>query len=131
MKQHSTNYFNTFIQAAEDCPAKAGTPPPDGEPKSAARRIYEMLAENPYRHSSDDALYAATGQPRGISREAFFSKGQPCLRAAALGKRYGWGVHLDGDGKAALYGVETPAYKRLAEDKSLSQLRAMRNARKK
>jgi len=28
MKTHSTNYFNTFIQVAEDCPAQRGEAPP-------------------------------------------------------------------------------------------------------
>lgn len=131
MKPHTTNYFGTFIQVSEDCPAQAGTPPPDGEPKSAARLIYEMLREKPYHHTSDDLLYEAAGKPKGISREVFFSKGQACLRASALGKRYGWGVHFDPEGKAALYGMETPEYQRLRDDKTLTQLRAMRSARKK
>ncbi len=131
MKQHSTNYYNTFIQVAQDCPAIEGTVPPGGEPTSAIRLMYEMLADNPYQHTSDDVLYAANGARRGITREDFFVKGQPCLQAAALGKRYGWGLHLDAQGKAALYGVETPEYQRLKDDNTLTQLHAMRSAKKK
>ena len=37
MKQHTTNYVNTFIEVAEDCPATTGTIPPDKTPKTAAR----------------------------------------------------------------------------------------------
>ncbi len=36
MKTHSTNYTNTFIQVAEDCPQKREAPP-DRESKSAPR----------------------------------------------------------------------------------------------
>ncbi len=37
MKPHTTNYQNTFIQTAEDCPATTGEiPPMRGDKKSAA-----------------------------------------------------------------------------------------------
>ncbi len=127
MKTHSTDYFNAFIQIAEDCPAQKGEAPPDKEPKTAARREFEMISGAPYRHTSDDAQYEIRAKPKGISREAYFSKGQPCFRASALTQRYGWGVHYDAEGRMALYGVETEAYRRLAEDGSLKQLKAMRS----
>lgn len=130
MKTHSTNYFNTFIQVAEDCPAQRSEAPPEKEPKAAARRAYEMIAFAPYRHASDDALYETQARPKGISREAFFLKGQPCLRASALTQRYGWGVHCDGEGRMALYGIETEDYRRLRVDGSLQQVKAMRTRKK-
>lgn len=127
MKTHTTNYYSTFIQVAEDCPAIKGTTPKDSAPKSAARVQYEMLLSQPYQHTGDDVLYVSTGQPKGVSREEFFLKGQPCLRASALPKRYGWGVHYDAQGKTALVGMETEQYRRFSSDTSLTQLRAMRN----
>lgn len=126
MKINTTNYFNTFIQVAEDCKAKAGEAPPDKEPKSAARAQYEMVLHHPYLFTSDDVLFETQAKPKGIIREAFFSKGQPCFRASALTKLYGWGIHHDMDGKIALYGCETKEYKNFTEDASLKQLRAMR-----
>lgn len=74
MKQHTTNYIDTFIEVAEDCSAIVGEPPPDKEPKTAARIEYDMVIGNPYRYTSDDVLYASGGNRRGISREEFFSK---------------------------------------------------------
>jgi len=59
MKQHSTNYFDTFIEVAGNCPAARAEPPPAQEPKSAARIEYEMLAESPYRFTSDDVVMKA------------------------------------------------------------------------
>ena len=130
MKQHTTNYTNTFIEVAEDCPVTSGTIPPLKEPKTAARLEYEMITGNPYGYTSDDVIYETKGEPKGISREAFFSKGQPCFRSSALTKRYGWGVHSDQDGKTALYAVESDEYKRFANDENIRHLRAMRNGRK-
>lgn len=108
----------------------SGTIPPLKEPKTAARLEYEMITGNPYGYTSDDVIYETKGEPKGISREAFFSKGQPCFRSSALTKRYGWGVHSDQDGKTALYAVESDEYKRFANDENIRHLRAMRNGRK-
>ena len=129
MKRHTTNYADAFIEVAEDCPARAAEAPPPKEPKSAARLAYEMLIGNPYRYTSDDVLYAAHGEPKGVSREAFFSKGQPCFRASALAKRYGWGVHSDREGRIALYAMESEDYRRLASQQGVRHLRAMRQGK--
>jgi len=54
----STNYYNTFIEIAEDCPATGGTTPPQrGTKKSVANYEYEILSDNPYRFSSDDVIF--------------------------------------------------------------------------
>ena len=42
----STNYFNTFIEIAEDCPVNFGEiPPVKGDKKTVANLQYEMLVE--------------------------------------------------------------------------------------
>ena len=130
MMRHTTNDADTFIEVAEDCPVQAAEAPPGNEPKSAARLEYEMLISHPYQYTSDDVLYETKGRRMGVSREAFFSKAQPCLRASALTKRYGWGVHSDKGGKIALYAVESEAYRRLAAEDGIRHLRAMRQGRK-
>ena len=103
--------------------------PPAKDPKSVARIEYEMLVDHPYEHTSDDVLYVANGERKGISREEFFSKGQPCFRASPLTKRYGWGVHSDKDGKIAMYPVESPEYATHANDANLKQVSGMRSKR--
>lgn len=125
----TTNYYDTFIQVADDSPATQGEVPPVKEPKSIAQIEYEMLAANPYKYTSDDVLYAANGERRGISREEFFSKGQPCFRSSPLTKRYGLGIHSDKDGKIAIYPIESEKYKQYAKNSSLKQLKAMRSKR--
>jgi len=88
-----------------------------------------MLYGNPYLHTCDDVIYAVYGKPKGISRDEFFSKGQPCLRASPLTKRYGWGIHCDGGGRIAVYAVDSPEYRSFAADRNLRHLRAMRNGK--
>jgi hypothetical protein len=63
------------------------------------------------------------------AREQFFSKGQPCLRASPLTKRYGFGVHHNEKEKVALYACETAEYKKLSHDKQLKVVKAMRSAK--
>ncbi len=132
----STNYYNTFIAVAEDCPAfLAVIPQLKGDNRTIALQQYELIAKNPYKYTQDDVLFMVYAERQGIdmddtaAREAFFSKGQACLRASPLGKRYGWGVHCDGQGKLALYAVESADYSRLARDKKLKQTKAMQTKR--
>ncbi|AKU92597.1 DUF6157 family protein [Vulgatibacter incomptus] len=113
----TTNYVDTFIAIAPDSAADRGIAPREAENPSIALRTYRMIRENPYRYTSDDVIFTVYADRNGIrqqdreeARRAFFSKGQACLRASDLGKRYGWGVHSDGTGCVALYGVESAEY---------------------
>lgn len=134
---HSTNYFNTFIEIAEDCTATAGEMPPvKGEKLSAANIQFDMLYDHPYEHTSDDVLFAAVALRKGYPERAwdeeralYFSKGQPCFRASPLTKRYGWGVHSDGEGRIAIYGAETKEYQEFVNDPTLKKVKAMRSKR--
>lgn len=125
----TTTYFDVFISVADDCPVDKAEAPPTKEPKSIARIEYEMLVASPYEHTSDDVIYAATGERRGISREEFFSKGQPRFRSSPLVKRYGWGVHCNEEGKIAIYPVESDEYKSYLHNNDLKQLKGMRSKR--
>lgn len=137
MKVHSTNYTNAFIEVAEDCPARAGeVPPQKGEQPTVAGMQFALLHKHPYEYTSDDVIFQVyadrndlTKKEYKAAREAFFSKGQPCLRTSPLTKRYGWGVHSDANGKIALYGCETPEYKKFLKDKSLKVVKAMRTGK--
>lgn len=133
----TTNYYNTFIEIAEDCPVKVGKIPPlHGEKKTAARIQYEMISQHRYNYSSDDVIFEVFAQMNNIpknnrpeEKEKLFSKGRPCMRASALTKRYGWGVHSDSNGKIAIYDVESDEYERFANDQKLTHLKAMRTGR--
>ncbi len=134
---HTTNYFDTFIAVAEDCPTdKAEVPAIKGDKKTVANLQFDMLIDNPYKYTSDDVLFKVHALRNGIgtseqkaAREAFFSKGQACMRASPLTKRYGWGVHYDEKGRMALYAVDSPKYKKLLADKKLAHTKGMRSKR--
>lgn len=135
MKVHTTNYTNTFIAIADDCPVTNGEIPPlKGEAKTAALIQYELISQNPYIYTSDDVLFQVLAYKNDLTkseykaaRENYFSKGQPCLRASPLTKRYGWGVHNDKEGKIAIYGCETSEYAKLIKDKNLKVVKAMKS----
>lgn len=138
MKVHSTNYHNTFIEVAEDCPDDQGTiPPMRGNKKSFANLQYELLIEKPYTYTSDEIFFKIhtirkdlTPAEWPAAKAAFFSKGQPCFRASPLTKRYGWGIHSDENGKVALIGRETSAYEKFVKQKDINKVKAMRSKRK-
>lgn len=131
------NYYDTFIQVAEDCPvSEAIVPKAKGESRTIPVIQYEMLSNHPYRFTQEDVLFEVfaernqiSEQERAAAREKFFSKGQPCLRTSSLGKRYGWGVHHDAQGKVAIYAVESEEYVKLMNDRDLAQCKAMRSKR--
>ena len=135
MVEHTTNYTSTFIEVAEDCPTDHAQEPPAGGTPTIAALHYRMIGEHPFAHSSDDVIFSTWALRRGIdpadaeARDEFFSKGQPCLRASPLGKRYGWGVLSDADGRVTLVPRESEEYALLAADPALGHTRAMRSKR--
>jgi len=138
MKIHTTNYIDTFIEVAEDCPTSTSeVPPTRGNKRSIANLQFEMLKDNPYQYTSDDVLFQVYAIRNNLPKEdweaekaKFFSKGQPCFRSSPLTKRYGWGIHNNSEGKIALYGVGTDAYHNFSQDGNLTIVKAMRAKRK-
>lgn len=132
---HTTNYTSTFIEVSDDCRAEHGEEPPIAENLSIAALHYRLLSEEPYTRTSDDVLFETHALRKGIdpsdgaAREEFFSKGQPCLRSSPLGKRYGWGIHHDAQGRVALVSRDSEEYARLAADSALAHVKAMRSSR--
>jgi Family of unknown function (DUF6157) len=137
MKLHSTNYINTFIEIAEDSTAVNGeVPPTKGDAKTVANMQFDMVKNNSYKFTSDDVFFQVFADRNDLSkseykeaRAQFFSKGQPCFRASPLTKRYGWGVHSNAEGKIALYACESAEYEKLASDKSLKVVKAMKSSK--
>lgn len=137
MKIFTTNYKNTFIEVAEDCPASIGEiPPMKGDNKTIEKLQFEIISENPYKFTSNDVLFQVyairsdlTKKEYGKARETFFSKSHACFRASPLTKNYGWGIHNNSEGKIACYGVETEEYKKFKNDENLIKAKAMRTKR--
>ncbi len=137
MKEHTTNYYDTFIEIADDCPAaKAEVPPQKGVTKSVANLQFEMINKNPYKFTSDDVLFGVFAEKKELleeekdqARKEFFSKGQACFRASPLTKRYGWGLHCNSEGKIALVAAGTEEYKNLKNEAGLKKHKAMKSKR--
>jgi len=136
MKVHSTNYFDTFIEVAEDTKANCGIIPPTKDKKTVAEMQYDLIAENPYKYTSDDILFQIFVDRNDLdkeeyekAREQFFAKGQPCFRASPLTKTYGFGIHSDSNGKIALYGMETEEYQQFLTDTKIRKLKAMKSGK--
>ena len=75
---------------------------------------FEIISKNPCKYTSDEILFQVYAERNNLrkeeyeaSREQFFSKGQPCFRASPLTKRYGLGIHSDGNGKVAIFGISS------------------------
>lgn len=94
MKIHTTNYFNTFIEIADDCPISNGEIPPlKAENRTVANIQFDLVSQNPYKFTSDDVLFQVYADKNDLinseyeaARIQFFSKGQPCFRASPLTK---------------------------------------------
>lgn len=136
MKVHSTNYFDTFIEVAEDTKVDKGYRPPTKDKKTVAEMQYELIVQNPYKFTSDDLLFKVFAERNDVTQEEYeqaraqlFSKGQACLRASPLTKTYGFGIHHDDHGKIALYGMETEEYQKFLADAKIKKVKAMKSSR--
>jgi hypothetical protein len=138
MKTHTTNYFDTFIEIAEDTKASCGEKPKSkGDSRTVAEMQYEMISRNPYRFTSDEVLFEIFAKRNDVSEtekenagNAYFSKGQACFRASPLTKTYGFGVHFDAEGKMAIYPMESEQYEKFINDNAIKKLKAMRSSKK-
>ncbi|WP_312076707.1 DUF6157 family protein [Chryseobacterium sp.] len=136
MKIHTTNYQDTFIEVAEDCPVSVSEIPLQKNIRTIAEMQYEMISKHPYHFTSDDIIFETYAQKNNFTeiekpeeRLKFFSKGQPCLRSSALAKRYGFGIHHNNEGKVTLFSLESQEYKNFISDNSVKKVKAMRSKR--
>lgn len=138
------DYADTFIAVADDSSATEGRAPPNSTTnRSVVARTFQLVAEHPYRFTSGDVIFTVFADRRGIpeqdrasAREEFYARSQACLRSSDLGKRYGWGIHADSDGRIALIGVETVEYAEFVSGRRRSKsgspiklIKAMRSSR--
>lgn len=138
MKTHTTNYYDTFIEIAEDSPVDFGEVPLAKKDKQTVASLqFDIISKNPYKYTSDDVLFKVYALKNDLteseledSLRAFFSKGQPCFRASPLTKRYGFGLFSDKEGKIAIYGAETKEYETFSKNDLIKKVKAMRSTKK-
>ena len=129
----TTNYTNTFIAVSPDTHATEGSAP---KPGTVAAAMLEAMLERPYAMTSDELLFAVEAERKAIPDQmreaawaAFAARPMACLRASALVKTYGWGLHHDENAKVAAYSMGTEAYRKYASDGDLKQVSGMRSRR--
>lgn len=136
------DYFDTFIAVATDCKADRATIPVsrNGQP-TIAMIHYDLLSAEHYGRSQHEVLFetfVARQYPGGtpgddelaILKADFESRHHACLRASPLTKSYGWGIHFDSRGRAALVPRESSDYRRFVEGVAgVKVVPAMRNTR--
>lgn len=131
----------TFVLVAADCPAAvAEVPAARGATISVPALQHDLLTAHPYRFTLADLIFETHARRLGLDpaeaaaragaiRADLFARPHPCMRASALPKRYGWGVHHDDAGRIALVPVESPEYHRFASGQvaGVAVVPAMRN----
>ena len=137
------NYYNTFITVSPDTKAKASAAPiPKGDKKTKAVIQYELLSDHPYEYTQEEILFETEYRHKGLTEneiasrrselwDSFFQKSHACLRTSPLCKTYGFGIHFDKAGKAALYPMESDEYAAFAagERGDVKVVSAMRSKR--
>lgn len=133
-------YKNTFICVAEDCPVtKSEVPVSVYQTQSVPQLQYNLLSRHPYKLNYEELNFEVFLQQKGHDgdlpdlivetlRQEFLKKKHPSLRALALVKRYGFGLHCDDEGKIALYPVESPEYEAILQNRSVEKLHPLHNA---
>lgn len=125
---HTTNYRDTLITVAGDCPVTRGTVPERAD--SIAGRQFALLAQAPHSLTSDELLLAVECDRKGpVTAEEFLARPLACLRASPLVKKHGFGLHHDAEGRVALVPMESAEYARLLADPAVRKTPGMRSAR--
>lgn len=138
MKIHTTNYFNTLIEIAEDSKTTSAIIPTLKSDKiTIAYFQFDFINRNKYVFTSDEILFEAFVRKNDITvvekenaKKQFFSKGQACFRCSPLAKNYGWGFHFNNEGKVAIYSADSEEYLNLMQDEKITKVKAMRNKKK-
>jgi uncharacterized protein DUF6157 len=120
---------DTFVLLAPDSPTKVAIVPKTKGDKRPIHLIqYELLTARPYELTLEELIFAVHVERAGLAvtevkrRKAeiwaeLFSRSHACMRASALPKKFGWGVHYDSRGKLALFAAESADYRRFASGK--------------
>ncbi len=111
-----------LIQIAEDCPVDRGI-----VQKIPVHVIqYEELSKHPYKYDEKN-FHEQVNLIRRGKKPGELKLKKYTIRRNPLPKKYGWGIHVNEDGKLALVGCETKKYKELEKDPNVKKTRVSRN----
>ncbi|MEM8863402.1 MAG: DUF6157 family protein [Chloroflexota bacterium] len=136
------SYQDTLITVAPDTTAETASEPTTKRAKTPAHIFqHQLLIQDPYTLDHHELTFEVYVRQKEIPStelesdrdqlwEAFHSKGQPCMRASSLTKKFGWGAHYNSAGKIALIPMESAEYQNLLNDESVKKIPAMKSRRK-
>lgn len=101
-------------------------PRSERDPTPARVVLYDLVSRNPYKFTPEDLTFELHVRKPGPGRAevhrrraelwaGLSARSHPCLRACVPAKRFGWGLHVNADGKVALYGRESAEYHQFTE----------------
>ena len=134
---------NQFVLVAPDSKTTtAVVPAPKGGKDTVPVIQHRLLTTKPYALTLEDLIFETHVRRLGLTAaeakvrrkeiwRELFAKSHACMRASALPKQYGWGVHYDDQGRLALVPMESAEYQRFAagEVEGVEVTQAMRTRR--
>ena len=133
---HTTDYFDTFIAVAEDCPVDAAEVPTAKSAPTIASLHHDLIAAAPYALTSDEVIFETFAIRSAIpDDERDAARGASSRRVSRVCAPRPWANATGGARTMTAkvgspsFAVGTPEYERLAKDASLTQTRAMRSRR--
>ncbi|PKH02447.1 hypothetical protein CXF72_11615 [Psychromonas sp. MB-3u-54] len=99
----------TLILISEDAHSTVAIIPEDDG--TIHRISYEVLIQNPYKYSESEFHHEVHVVRRNRTDLRIESYN---IRRSKLLKRFGWGIHLNSNGKLALVGANSDEYQNLA-----------------
>lgn len=117
------NPKNSFVRLSPDSPVSTSVVPVPFAGKPTIQLIqYELLTKSPYKFTLEELIFQTHVRRLGLTKSQIiaqrpkiwaelFAKSHACMRASALPKKYGWGVHYDEKGRIALYAAESSEYR--------------------
>jgi hypothetical protein len=103
-----------LIPALSNSNYREGTPPKSTREKETIPMVqYDILSNNPYKYTKETFYEEVYWNRLGRKHLKISSYS---LYRNELRKKWGWGIHIDENGKIALVGIETDKYQRLKRE---------------
>ncbi|MBT4552270.1 GIY-YIG nuclease family protein [bacterium] len=110
---------NAFIAISEDSDVDRSIIP--GPKKTVARIKYETLIENPYKFTERQLFYevhVVRRKRNDLKIDSYQIKRSPLVQ------KFGWGIHVDNEGRLALIAKESSIYSELVANDDIKKIKA-------
>ena len=117
--------MESLIMVAEKCERLCGTVPyakrnPDS--KTIPMHCYDLLTEFPYQFTHKELMHHVHVVIRNKPENKLNTYD---VRRNELCKNWGWGIHVNMQGKLGIFGCETNEYKKMVNDNSVRKIKSL------